>query len=54
MELFLFIIGLLLATGLFGYLVSQIRDDIVRWTCLTLGGALIFFGGVVGLLNNIA
>ena len=49
MDIFLYLIGVMIIIPVFGGIVSEIEDKIVRTVCLALGGTLLFFGGLVGL-----
>ena len=54
MELFLFVVGAMLGIATFGFIVSLIQNDVVRWTTLSLGSAIGFFGFLSVILSFIA
>ena len=51
MELFLFILGAMLSIAAFGFIVCQIKNDVVRYVTLGLGCIIGFFGFLIALLS---
>ena len=51
MELFLFILGAMLGIAAFGFIVCQIKNDIVRYVTLGLGCTIGFFGFLITLIS---
>lgn len=51
MELFLFILGAMLGIAAFGFIVCQIKNDVVRYVTLGLGCTIGFFGFLITLLS---
>ena len=51
MEMFLFILGAMLGIAAFGFIVCQIKNDIVRYVTLVLGCTIGFFGSLIALLS---
>lgn len=53
MEIFFYLIRTVLAIAVFGFIVSKIEDEVIRITCLLLGGTLLFGGGFIVLLATL-
>ena len=51
MELFLFILGAMLGIATFGFIVSQIKNDVVRYVTLGFGCIMGFFGFLISLIS---
>lgn len=51
MENFLFVIGAMLGIALFGFIVSHIKNEVVRWVALALGSVIGFFGFLLNLIS---
>ena len=51
---FLFVIGAMWGIALFGFIVSHIKNDVVRWTTLAFGSTLGFFGFLLTLISMTA
>ena len=50
---FLFVIGAMLGIALFGFIISHIKNEVVRWVTLALGSTIGFFGFLVNLFSMI-
>lgn len=48
---FLFVVGAMLGIALFGFIVSHIKNDVVRWTILAFGSTIGFFGFLLTLIS---
>ena len=53
MELFLFILGAMLGIAAFGFIVCQIKNEVVRYVTLGLGCSIGFFGFLILLLSMV-
>lgn len=51
MELFLFILGAMLGIAAFGFIVCQIKNDVMRYVILGLGCTIGFFGFLITLIS---
>ena len=49
MEVCFYLICMALIVSAFGFITSKNEDEVIRVVCLTIGGVLLFFGGLVGL-----
>ena len=51
MEVCFYLICMALIVSFFGFITSQIKDEVIRVVCLAIGGTLLFFGGLAGLFT---
>ena len=51
MEVCFYLICMALIVSAFGFITSKIKDEVIRVVCLTIGGTLLFFGGLAGLFT---
>ena len=51
---FLFVIGAMWGIALFGFIISYIKNDVVRWTVLAFGSTIGFFGFLLTLISMTA
>ena len=51
---FLLVVGAMLGIALFGFIVSYIKNDVVRWTILAFGSTIGFFGFLLTLISMTA
>ena len=51
MEVCFYLVCMALIVSAFGFITSKIEDEVIRVVCLTIGGVLLFFGGLAGLFT---
>ena len=51
MEVCFYLICVALIVPAFGFITSQIKNEVIRVICLTVGSVLLFCGGLVGLFT---